>query len=186
MKPTKQLHQSIIEACKNNNAKAQMQLYNLYCNAMFLTAKRYVKDAVLAEDVMQDAFVKAFKNLSKYKGDVAFGAWLKRIVINQSIDELKKKKLQLVEINEELTTIVDEDDNWCVDDGISAEKVVEVIMQLKEKYSVVLSLYLLEGYDHSEISEILHIAETTSRTHLLRGKKLVQQQLKAMRYAEEY
>ena len=73
MKPTKQLHQSIIEACKNNNAKAQMQLYNLYCNAMFLTAIRYVKDAVLAEDVMQDAFVKAFKNLSKYKGDVAFG-----------------------------------------------------------------------------------------------------------------
>ena len=184
MKPTKQLHQSKIEACKNNKAKAQMQLYNLYCNAMFLTSIRHVKDAVLAEDVMQDAFVKAFKNLSKYKGDVAFGAWLKRIVINQSIDELKKKKLQLVEINEESIIVIQEDDNWCVDDGISAEKVVEAIMQLKEKYRVVLSLYLLEGYDHSEISEILNIAETTSRTHLLRGKKLVQHQLKTMRYAE--
>ena len=59
-------------------------------------------------------------------------------------------------------------------------------MQLKVKYRVVLSLYLLEGYDHSEISEILNIAETTSRTHLLRGKKLVQHQLKTMRYAEGY
>ena len=91
MKPTKQLHQTIINQCKNNNAKAQMQLYNLYGKAMFLIAYRYVKDQFIAEDVMQDAFIKAFKNIDNYKNEVAFGAWLKRIVINQSIDQLKKK-----------------------------------------------------------------------------------------------
>lgn len=185
MKQTKQVHQKLINLCKQNNAKAQMELYNLYCKAMFLIAKRYVKDSVIAEDVMQDAFIKAFKNLNSYKEEVAFGAWLKRIVINQSIDELKKKKLQLVSINEEVTTIKD-DDNWQVEKTISAERIIEVIQNLKEKYRVVLSLYLLEGYDHKEISQILNIAEVTSRTHLMRGKKLVQEQLKSIRYAERY
>jgi RNA polymerase sigma factor (sigma-70 family) len=75
-----------------------MQLYNLYCKAMFLVAFRYVKDRFVAEDVMQDAFIKAFKNIDKYKNEVAFGAWLKRIVINQSIDQLKKRPLFLMEI----------------------------------------------------------------------------------------
>ena len=95
MKSTKLLHQPIIEACKLNDAKAQMQLYDLYCRAMFTVAKRYVNDSFTAEDVMQDAFIKAFKNINTYKEEVAFGAWLKRIVINQSIDWLKKKKLSI-------------------------------------------------------------------------------------------
>lgn len=159
-----------------------MQLYNLYSKAMFLVAKRYVKDSVLAEDVMQDAFIKAFKNLHSYKAEVSFGAWLKRIVINQSIDELKKKKLELVTINEEIVTIVEED-NWEVEEAISTKMIIETINNLKEKYRVVLTLYLLEGYDHSEISEILNIAEVTSRTHLMRGKKQLQEQLKTISYA---
>ncbi|MCH3883179.1 RNA polymerase sigma factor [Tenacibaculum sp. K20-16] len=182
MKSTKLLHQNLIDLCKCNNAKAQMQLYNLYSKAMFLVAKRYVKDSVLAEDVMQDAFIKAFKNLHSYKAEVSFGAWLKRIVINQSIDELKKKKLELVTINEEVVTIIEED-NWEVEEAISTKMIIETINNLKEKYRVVLTLYLLEGYDHSEISEILNIAEVTSRTHLMRGKKQLQEQLKIISYA---
>ncbi|MGY8911454.1 MAG: RNA polymerase sigma factor, partial [Flavobacteriales bacterium] len=131
MKPTKQLHQTIINQCKNNNAKAQMQLYNLYGKAMFLIAYRYVKDQFIAEDVMQDAFIKAFKNIDNYKNEVAFGAWLKRIVINQSIDQLKKKKLDLVAINEEITTSR-EDDNWQVDCEISVDEIVEKIINAKK------------------------------------------------------
>ncbi|CAM1346672.1 RNA polymerase sigma factor [Tenacibaculum insulae] len=179
MKPTKQLHQSVIDACKNNNAKAQMQLYDLYCDAMFAVAIRYVKDKFIAEDVMQDAFIKAFKNIYNYKEEVAFGAWLKRIVINQSIDWLKKKKLELVSINEETSSIVDEDD-WKVSPTISHQEIVSCIQNLKDKYRVVLTLFLLEGYDHGEISQILGISEVTSRTHLLRGKKKVKEQLKTV------
>ncbi len=182
MKSTKHLHQSVIDACKNNDAKAQMQLYDLYCDAMFTVALRYVKDSVTAEDVMQEAFIKAFKNMHSYKKEVAFGAWLKRIVINQSIDELKKKKLELVAINEETTTQIDEEDNWNVASTISYQDVVSSIQQLKEKYRVVLTLFLLEGYDHGEISQILGISEVSSRTHLLRGKRQVQEQLKTVRH----
>lgn len=181
MKPTKQLHQSIIEACKQNNAKAQMQLYDLYYEAMYTVALRYVKDSFEAEDIMQDAFIKAFRKMHLYKEEVAFGAWLKRIVINQSIDWLKKRKLTLVSINEEVTSI-EENDDWNVGMNISYNDIVNSIDKLKEKYRVVLNLYLLEGYDHKEISQILEISEVTSRTHLMRGKKKVQEQLKSVYY----
>ena len=185
MRSTKQLHQPIIDQCKNNNRKAQMQLYNLYCNAMLNVAFRYVKDRFIAEDVMQDAFIKAFKNICNYKNEVAFGAWLKRIVINQSIDQLKKNKLELVSINDEVYK-VENDDDWSVENDISVEGIIAEISNLKEKYRLVLSLYLLEGYDHNEISEILKITATTSRTHLLRGKKILREQLKNTSYAEGY
>lgn len=185
MKPTKQLHQTIIDQCKNNSAKAQMQLYNLYAKGMFLVAFRYVKDKFLAEDIMQDAFIKAFKNINSYKNEVAFGAWLKRIVVNQSIDTLKKNKLEIVSINEEITMTI-ENDHWPIESTFSTEKIVRVINDLKEKYRLVLTLYLLEGYDHQEISEILNITENTSRTHLLRGKKLLKEQLKDTSYAARY
>lgn len=162
-----------------------MQLYNLYCNAMLLVANRYVKDRFIAEDVMQDAFIKAFKKIKNYKNEVAFGAWLKKIVINQSIDYLKKNKLELVAINDDVTTKV-EDDDWKVESDISVDEIVETINGLKEKYRLVLTLYLLEGYDHQEISTILNITENTSRTHLLRGKRILKEQLKNTSYAARY
>ena len=185
MSQTKQIHHQLIQRCKKNDAKAQMELYNLYCKAMFLVAKRYMKDDMAAEDVMQDAFIKAFKKIETYKGEVSFGAWLKRIVINQSIDELKKKRLELVSINQEVHHVPDEED-WQVEDGTTMQQIVNCINQLKEKYRVVLSLYLLEGYDHQEISQVLGITEVTSRTQLLRGKKKLQDNLKHLRYAEGY
>lgn len=186
MSKTKQIHHSIIERCKKNDAKAQMELYNLYCKAMFLVAKRYLKNDMAAEDVMQDAFIKAFKNIESYKGEVNFGSWLKRIVINQSIDELKKKRLELVSINHERQEVLEDSNDWQVEDETTMQHIIRGINQLKEKYRVVLSLYLLEGYDHQEISKILGITEVTSRTHLLRGKKKLQESLKHIRYAEGY
>jgi RNA polymerase sigma-70 factor (ECF subfamily) len=185
MSNIKLLHQPIIDQCRKNDPKAQMQLYKLYADAMFVVAKRYMKDRFLAEDVMQDAFIKAFKKIDSYKGEVTFGAWLKRIVINQSIDELKRKKLELVAINNDQQQI-EEEEAWQVADRTTVDEVIRCIHTLKDKYRVVLSLYLLEGYDHKEISEILGITEVTSRTHLLRGKKIVKENLKSIRYAEGY
>lgn len=175
----------IINQCRDNNAKAQMQLYNLYCKAMFVVANRYVNDSFLAEDIMQESFIKAFKNMDRYKNEVPFGAWLKRIVINQSIDALKKKKLELISMNEETLRVVDDED-WKVDKSITADEVKSAINDLKEKYRLVLSLYLFEGYDHDEISQILGITSNTSRTHLLRGKRILKKKLKSSSYAARY
>lgn len=186
MNQTKDLHQELVEACKYNNAKAQMQLYDLYCKAMCTIAYRYVKDSFVAEDLMQDSFIKAFQNIHSFKGEVSFGAWLKRIVINNSLDWLKKQKLELVSINEEVYHYVEEDNDWSVAHNFQADFIAKAIQSLKEKYSVVLSLYLLEGYDHQEIAQVLGITEVTSRTNLMRGKKQLQELLKEQNYVEGY
>ena len=168
----------IIEKCKQNDRKAQMQLYNQYCNGMYIVAKRFVKDDMDAEDVLQDAFIKAFSKLHQFKNEVTFGAWLKRIVINKCIDFLKSKKQQLVDLEERHLKVVDTDnDKWLVEDTITIEEVKEAIEKLPDKYKYVVTLYLIEGYDHQEISEILNITEVTSRTQLSRGKVKLQKLL---------
>ncbi|MCH4552935.1 RNA polymerase sigma factor [Aestuariibaculum lutulentum] len=169
----------IIEQCKQNNRKAQLQLYNQYCDGMYIVAKRFLKDASDAEDVVQEAFIKAFSKLHQYKAEVTFGAWLKRIVVNKSIDFLKAKKQQLVELEEVHLKVVDtvNDDKWLVDDTITLCNVKQAISNLPDKYQYVVMLYLIEGYDHQEISEILNISEVASRTQLSRGKAKLQELL---------
>ena len=186
MSQTTDLHKQLVEACKQNDAKAQMQLYDLYCKAMCIVANRYVKDDFVAEDIMQDSFIKAFKNINSFKGEVSFGAWLKRIVINNSLDWLKKQKLELVSMNEEVYQKVEEDNDWSLAYQIKAESIISTINSLKEKYRLVLSLYLLEGYDHQEIAQVLGITEVTSRTNLMRGKRKLQELLKEQQYVEGY
>ena len=175
---TFQIH--IVEKCKQNDRQAQMQLYNQYCNGMLIVALRFVKDTMEAEDIVQEAFIKAFSKLEQYKAEVSFGAWLKRIVINRCIDVLKSKRQRLIELEEHHLNVVDADykNEWLVDDEITIDVVKEAIERLPEKYKIVVMLYLVEGYDHQEISEILNISEVASRTQLSRGKLKLQNELK--------
>ena len=178
----------IIEQCKQNNRKAQLQLYNQYCNGMYIVAKRFLKDDADAEDVVQEAFIKAFTKLHQYKAEVTFGAWLKRIVVNKSIDVLKSKKQQRVDLEEVHLKVIDttNDDKWLVDDAITLNDVKAAINKLPEKYQYVVMLYLIEGYDHQEISEILNISEVASRTQLSRGKVKLQNLLTLKKNGTRY
>ena len=128
-----------------------------------------------AEDVMQEAFLSAFKKIETYKGEVSFGAWLKRIVVNRSLDYLKKRKVQFEEINERTTQIKD---YQMETKKVDVEKIKKAIQNLPDGYRVVLSLYLIEGYDHDEISHILGISNSSSRTQLLRAKNKLRTILK--------
>jgi RNA polymerase sigma-70 factor (ECF subfamily) len=170
----------IIEKCKQNNRVAQLQLYNQYCDGMFAVAMRFVKDTMEAEDIVQEAFIKAFSKLDQYKAEVTFGAWLKRIVINKSIDLLKSKKQHLLELDEVHLKVVDAsyENEWLVDDMITIDEVKNAITKLPEKYQYVVMLYLIEGYDHQEIAAILSITEVASRTQLSRGKVYLKELLK--------
>jgi RNA polymerase sigma-70 factor (ECF subfamily) len=147
---------------------------------MFCVANRFMKNRHDAEDVMQEAFIKAFQKLHQYKAEVSFGAWLKRIVINKSIDKLKSDKEYLVSIDEVQLAIADDND-WVIEDGISLDEIKTAIAQLADKYKYVVMLYLMEGYDHVEISEILNISEVASRTQLMRGKQKLKQLLTVKR-----
>lgn len=176
----------LVEQCKKQDRKAQMALYRKYCDGMYIIAQRYVKDSAAAQDALQDAFIKAFQKIDQFKGDVTFGAWLKRIVINTCLDAIKARKMEQVSINEEIMTIADANEDWSVADSTTATQVVQAISNLKPPYDVVSQLFLMEGYDHQEISEILSISETASRTYLHRAKKKLQDQLKHLRYGTGY
>ena len=171
----------LVEQCKVNDRNAQMQLYRKYCDGMFSVAMRFLRNEDDAEDVLQESFIKAFQRIDQYKGEVTFGAWLKRIVVNGCIDFLKSQKQRLVTLDETYMHI-SEEDQWDVKEDIDLDEVKEAIAALPAKYSYVVQLYLVEGYDHSEIAEILTISETASRTRLLRGKAKLKDVLNEMNY----
>ncbi|MBO6881618.1 RNA polymerase sigma factor, partial [Winogradskyella sp.] len=127
-----------------------------------------------------EAFIKAFSKLDQYRAEVTFGAWLKRIVINRCIDVLKSKRQRLIELEEHHLKVIDDnyESEWLVEDSVTIDEVKAAIEQLPEKYRYVVMLYLVEGYDHQEISEILNITEVASRTQLSRGKQKLQLALK--------
>ena len=153
---------------------------------MYYVAYRFMKDRFEAEDAMQEAFIKAFAKLNQFTGEVSFGAWLKKIVINKCIDKLKAKKLELVAINEQVLSSVDENENWKVEEGVSLEQIKKCMEKLPEKYRYPLMLFLMEGYDHEEISEIMEISQVASRTLVHRGKKKLQEELKLKRHGTGY
>jgi RNA polymerase sigma-70 factor (ECF subfamily) len=173
------IHQDIIDRCKSGEQKAQFQLYKLYYKAMYNTCLRIVNNSLEAEDIMQESFLKAFEKINFYKGEVSFGAWLKRIVVNHSLDELRKRKLitdsledSVYEIKEEEKEENNADVEWKI------EEIKKEINNLPDGYRIVISLYLIEGYDHDEISEIMNISSSTSRSQCARAKKKLIENLK--------
>lgn len=165
------VHKEIIAGVKRGNQKAQFEIYKLYYKAMFNTSLRIVNKSEEAEDIMQDSFLSAFAKIESYKAEVSFGAWLKKIVVNKSLDFLKKKKIIFADINENKNELPEE---VIISEKEEIAKVAEIkkaITKLADGYRIVLSLYLLEGYDHNEISEILGITASASRSQFTRAKK---------------
>ncbi len=145
---------------------------------MFNTSLRIINNKVEAEDVMQEAFLTAFEKMNTFSNENNFGAWLKRIVINRSIDYLKKKKMDFCEINEISENCMPEE-NQNLNEN-KQEKIIQIkqaMHDLPEKYRVVLSLYLFEGFDHEEISQVLNVTQSNSRTLLTRGKQKLLEKL---------
>ncbi len=138
---------------------------------MFNVSLRITNHWEEAEDVVQESFVKAFRGLDSFRGDSTFGSWLKRIVINDSLTKVKARKLHFTSMDESLEYLPDDDDEgYDIERDLSVANVKAAMNQLSDGYRTVLSLYLLEGYDHGEIAEILDITESTSKTQYKRAK----------------
>jgi RNA polymerase sigma factor (sigma-70 family) len=174
------IHQDLIDGCKNGDQKAQFQIYKLYYKAMFNTSLRIVSDTMEAEDIMQEAFLSAFEKIDTYSGTVSFGAWLKKIVINRSLDAVSKQKAIFEDIDThfELQEESDKGTDYIVEIEEKMYEVKTAINNLPDGYRIILSLYLLEGYDHDEIAEILGISSSTSRSQLSRAKQKLLNELK--------
>ena len=184
MKQYRNIHQDVIDKCKRGNTRAQFELYKLYYKSMYNTSFRIVNNTLEAEDIMQESFLAAFEKLSSYKGEVSFGAWLKKIVINRSLDSLKKKSNlngfnslddKTFQIAEEVVEPIETEQKWKV------EQIRNAMMLLPDNYRIVTSLYLLEGYDHDEISQILNVTSSTSRSQLTRAKKKLYELLNSVK-----
>lgn len=170
-------HRAIVEACKNGNRSAQFQLYELYSQAMYNICLRMLNDDADAEDMLQNSFMDVFSKLHYFRFESSIGAWIKRIVVNNCINFLKKRKLKFVEIGEKDMPTPPNPVDWEAVQ-FSAEAINKAISTLPDGYRVVLNLYLLEGYDHQEISEILNISASTSKSQYSRAKKKLRDILK--------
>ena len=166
----------LLNACKEGNQTAQFEIYKLYYKAMFNASLRIVQDSNDAEDMMQEAFLNAFTKLDTYRGEVAFGAWLKRIVINKSLTLIKKRsrlnEVKLEVVDKKLESDYDnEADESRIDYAtLRAREVTKAMGKLKESYRVILNLSLIEGYDNEEIAGILKISNENCRTSISRAK----------------
>ncbi len=161
------IHAPLIEECRKGKSNAQFRLYNQYSKAMYNLAYRILNNREDAEDILQEAFVECFNNLGSFRFESTFGAWLRKILVNKCINQLKKKKIDLTLCESLPPTIYEEEEEVTYDTG----KIFKSIEMLPDGYRVILTLYLLEGYDHSEISQILGISESTSKSQYSRAKE---------------
>jgi RNA polymerase sigma factor (sigma-70 family) len=174
----------LIERCLRGDTLGYKELYVRYSKAMYNTCLRMMNNVTEAEDVLQESFIEAFKNLERFEYRTSFGGWLKQICINRAINQLKKRRIDWVDM-EKITGYDSVPDSFLdempIDETeitMQVDSVKKAIMKLPDGYRTVLNLYLLEGYDHEEIAEILHVAESTTRTQYMRAKQKLLQILK--------
>lgn len=171
------IHKDLIEGSKKGDTGSQYKLYGLYAKAMYNLSFRMMNSVVEAEDVLQEAFTEAFLKLKSYKYEASFGAWLKRIVINKCLNKLKKRNIQMVLVDEkELPENIEEENEK--DIKYEVDKIITAVQKLPDGYRIILELYLFEGYDHVEISQILKISVSTSKSQYSRAKMRLKSILK--------
>ena len=170
----------LLHWCLEGKQSAQLEVYNRYYKAMYNTAHRIVRDSMEAEDVMQESFLSAFTKLESYKGEVSFGAWLKRIVVNNSIQYYRKQqKNNTVDINEVMYKVEDSE-GIDLNDGSTehkAQKVLETMRKLKDSYRIALTLFLIEGYDYEEVGQIMNLSYASCRTTISRAKESLRKKI---------
>ncbi|MDH5382312.1 MAG: RNA polymerase sigma factor [Cyclobacteriaceae bacterium] len=174
---SKNIHGDLIDKCLHGDRKSYEKIYKLYSKAMYNVSYRILHDEAEAEDILQESFVSAFKNLHNFKQEATFGSWLKRIVVNNSINALRKRKLEFEDVDENIK--LPEDEKFDLDEHMMQVNIVKsAIKDLPDGYRLVFSLYMLEGYDHIEISNILGISESTSKSQFNRSKKKLKELIK--------
>lgn len=157
----------------SNDRRAQFELYKLYSKGMYNICLRMVNNESDAEDIIQHSFMDVFSKLHMFKFESSIGAWIKRIVINNTINFLKKRKLQISELNDQIQISVQDDQ---VDEvHLEIDSIKNALGKLPDGYRVVFNLYAFEGYDHKEIGEIIGVTEATSKSQYSRAKKKIKE-----------
>lgn len=166
----------LIAGCIAGDRKMQEELYNRFASKMYAVCLRYANNADDAQDLLQEGFIKVYKNLHRFRAEGSFEGWVRRVFINSSIEHYRKKQAKL-------TTVSDKEENTIEDSDISAldslaeRDIINLIQDLSPGYRTVFNLYVIEGYSHKEIGELLGISEGTSKSQLARAKSILQKKV---------
>jgi RNA polymerase sigma factor (sigma-70 family) len=171
--------QGLVKACQNNDRKAQTAFYNLYKGKLMGVCRRYTRTPDEAEDIYQEAFVKIFNNIHSLEKAGAVGAWVRKTVIHTAINYYHAN-LKFQNNTDYDNILLSNDDYPNVLAGLSNEELLTLINQLPDGYRMVFNLYVIDGYSHAEIAELLGVSENTSKSQLSRAKELLRKQLKPM------
>ncbi|WP_111308790.1 RNA polymerase sigma factor [Confluentibacter sediminis] len=167
----------LIENCKINDTKAQGDLYKLYASKLFPICLKYSRNYAEAEDNLQDAFLTIFNKIDQYKNKGSFEGWLKRITINTALQRYRNEKVFEI-INDNITEDVELEID---EDNISLNYLLKIIQELPDRYRLVFNLYVLDGYSHNEIAEMLKINIGTSKSNLSRARQTLKQTIENYR-----
>ena len=163
---------ALIKGCRKGKRQAQQQVYETYSPKMFAVCLRYVRHQFDAEEVMTNGFLKVFSKIDQFKEEGSFEGWIRRIMVNEALNHLRKNKMQQSEVDIENTREVAEYAE--AESNLNAEDLMKCVNQLPDGYRTVFNLYAIEGYSHKEIAEQLGISTNTSKSQLSRARVLLQ------------
>jgi RNA polymerase sigma-70 factor (ECF subfamily) len=170
--------EKLIENCINQDAQAQSQLYKQYASKLFSLCLKYSKNYAEAEDNLHDAFITVFSKISQYKHKGSFEGWLKRITINTALQRYREDVGVFDIVNEGNVEDVSIDIN---DEDVSLDYLLKIIQELPDRYRLIFNLYVLDGYSHVEISELINISTGTSKSNLARARMILKEKIEAYR-----
>ena len=161
--------EELIIQCKKQDAQAQAALYKQYASILFSICLKYSPNYAEAQDNLQDAFITIFKRIEQFKGKGSFEGWIKRITVNTALQKYRKQKLFEISDEEQL----EEADTEVEDTGVPLDFLLKIIQELPDRYRLVFNLYVLDGYSHKEIGEMLQISDGTSKSNLARARMIL-------------
>jgi RNA polymerase sigma factor (sigma-70 family) len=171
------MNKNLLEACLNGDVKAQKELYEQSKVQMYVTCQRYTASIEDAKDVLQEGFIKIFRDLHQFdpnKGKVEY--WMKKVMVNTCLEAIRKKRIDFQSLDSSLNVPSQEETSLS---KLSLQELTKLIQNLPLGYRTVFNMYVIEGYTHAEIAEQLEITESTSKTQLMKAKSLLRQKLES-------
>jgi RNA polymerase sigma factor (sigma-70 family) len=166
----------LIKACIEGDRRMQEELYKRFAPKMYAVCLRYTNNADDAQDLLQEGFIKIYKNLHRFRAEGSFEGWVRRVFVNTSIEHFRKKSTKLSLVSEKEENALEDTDITALE-SLAEKDIINIIQQLSPGYRTVFNLYVVEGYSHKEIGELLGISEGTSKSQLARAKSVLQKKV---------
>ncbi len=166
----------LIAGCIAGDRKMQEELYNRFAPKMYAVCLRYANNSEDAQDLLQEGFIKVYKNLHRFRAEGSFEGWIRRVFINSSIEHYRRKSAKLSTVSDKEESTIEDNDISALD-NLAEKDIIKLIQDLSPGYRTVFNLYVVEGYSHKEIGELLNISEGTSKSQLARAKAILQKKV---------